>query len=140
MSLSIFSTLTSAGTAIVNSLLQSKPMAMHVAILCLDKPLSWFTGTSLAGKEVVPMPKELEREPFNVLMLQACVNLIPSREATDALLAPLVEEIFQEPTNGKAVLKTVNFLIARGIAPEEIAAEFFKLRIDVPSSIYTQTD
>jgi hypothetical protein len=137
MSLPIVSTLTNAGSAIVNSLLQSKPMAMRVAILCLEKPLSWFTGTSLGGKEVVPTSKELEREPFNMLMLQACVNLINNQEATDDLLAPLVEEAFQEPTNSKAALKTVNFLIAKGIAPEEIAAEFSKLSIDVPSSVYT---
>ena len=135
--MTLVSTLTNAGSAIVNSLLQSKPMAMRVAILCLEKPLSWFTGTSLAGKEVVPMPKELERESFNMLMLQACVNLINRQEATDDLLAPLVEEAFQEPTNSQAALKTVNFLITRGIAPEEIAAEFSKLSIDVPSSVYT---
>jgi hypothetical protein len=137
MSLSLVSTLTNAGSAIVSSLLQSKPMAMRVAILCLDTPLSWLTGTSLEGKEVVLMPKELQREPFNILMLQACLNLISSHEAIDDLLAPLTEETFQEPTNSKAALKIVNFLIEKGIAPEKIAAEFSKLSIDVPSSVYT---
>lgn len=137
MASSIVSSFANSGFAIVNSLLQAKPMAKRVAILCLNKPLSWFSGTSLAGKEIVPMPKDLERESFNTLMLQACMNLLPSQEATDTLLAPLVEAVFQEPTNSKAALKTVNFLIERGVGPEKIAAEFSKLSIEVPSAVYT---